>query len=153
MTHPFVTQFPPNCGAGGFQSERFVACRVAKTDASRVQSDPLGEGSAAAVPAVADDRPTANGELHSNLMFSSRLQRHLQQSAGCRALQATKLQRRLEAAGIDRLHSDDRAELVYDLLRAINGEVEPKRAQAIVDLLLFDLGMTVLPERSKGELR
>jgi ParB/RepB/Spo0J family partition protein len=65
----------------------------------------------------------------------------------------TKLQRRLEAAGIDRLHSDDRAELVYDLLRAINGEVEPKRAQAIVDLLLFDLGMTVLPERSKGELR
>ncbi len=65
----------------------------------------------------------------------------------------TKLQLRLEAAGIDRLHSDDRAELVYDLLRAINGEVEPKRAQAIVDLLLFDLGMTVLPERSKGELR
>ena len=65
----------------------------------------------------------------------------------------TKLQLRLEAAGIDRLHSDDRAELVYDLLRAINGEGEPKRAQAIVDLLLFDLGMTVLPERSKGELR
>lgn len=53
-----------------------------------------------------------------------------------------KLQRRLEAAGTDRLHADDRAELVYDLLRAINGEVEAKRADAIVDLLLFDLGAT-----------
>jgi hypothetical protein len=51
-----------------------------------------------------------------------------------------KLQRRLEAAGMERLRADDRAELVYDLLRAINGEVEPKRADAIVDLLLFDLG-------------
>ena len=51
-----------------------------------------------------------------------------------------KLQRRLEAAGMERLRGDDRAELVYDLLRAINGEVEPKRADAIVDLLLFDLG-------------
>lgn len=64
-----------------------------------------------------------------------------------------KLQRRLEGAGVDRLHSDDRAELVYDLLRAINGEVEPRRAQAIVDLLLFDLGATVLPVRSEGGLR
>ncbi|MFO0722843.1 MAG: ParB N-terminal domain-containing protein [Myxococcota bacterium] len=53
-----------------------------------------------------------------------------------------KLQRRLETAGTDRLHADDRAELVYDLLRAINGEVESKRADAIVDLLLFDLGAT-----------
>ncbi|MFO0726485.1 MAG: ParB N-terminal domain-containing protein [Myxococcota bacterium] len=51
-----------------------------------------------------------------------------------------KLQKRLEGAGIDRVHSDDRAELVYDLLRAINGEVEAKRADAVVDLLLFDLG-------------
>ncbi|MFO0726456.1 MAG: hypothetical protein U1E65_21900 [Myxococcota bacterium] len=52
-----------------------------------------------------------------------------------------KLQRRLEGAGVERIHSDDRAEIVYDLLRAINGDVEPRRAEAIVDLLLFDLGV------------